>query len=647
MSLLMGAACTQAELSVAAQGRGAPADATLTLENVFPEGVASLNGSGNNLRHPEWGQVGRPYSRVAARNYADGIGTMVEGPPARYVSNRIFNDTNQNIFSENGVTQWGFAWGQFLDHTFGLRQGAGGEVVPIAFDASDRLEDFVNDLGGIEFERTPPAPGTGRTSPREQINTVSSYIDAWAVYGGTARRLEWLREGPVDGDLSNNGAHLLVSGAGYLPHADARDDPASAPDMELMGQLQGTPSRAVVAGDVRANENIALTSIHTLFVREHNRIVDALPADLPEELKFQIARRVVMAEIQRITYEEFLPALGIDLPAYAGYDPAVDATLSNEFATVGYRAHSMIHGELEAEGAAGGYSPGALESLEAHGVEITVDGDEMEMAIPLNLAFGNPDLLEVLGLDSVLVGLGSEREYNNDEMIDNQLRSVLFQLPGPRVEDPAECLDGPPLPECFQGVLDLGAVDIERGRDHGMPFYNDLREAYGLGRKRSFTAITGERAALFHAEPKVRDGRPIDDPDILAFTELRDAEGELVEPGSEDAEEVVVTAVRRTTLASRLKAIYGNVDNLDAFVGMLAERHVHGSEFGQLQRAIWTAQFAALRDGDRFLFLNDPSLPVIEQMFGVSADHTLAEIIVANTNVEPEDIADDVFKLEV
>ena len=64
----------------------------------------------------------------------------------------------------------------------------------------------------------------------------------------------------------------------------ARGNAATAPPMDLMGALSGTPTRAVVAGDVRANENIALTSIHTLFAREHNRIVGSLPASLAPEI---------------------------------------------------------------------------------------------------------------------------------------------------------------------------------------------------------------------------------------------------------------------------------------------------------------------------------------------------------------------------
>src|SRR6266852_9037891 len=97
----------------------------------------SLDGSGNNLAHPNWGQSGRPYLRVASPNYADGISTMVSGPPARYVSNRIITDGGQNVFSENAISQWGWLWGQFLDHTLGLRDETPGENAPIPFSASD------------------------------------------------------------------------------------------------------------------------------------------------------------------------------------------------------------------------------------------------------------------------------------------------------------------------------------------------------------------------------------------------------------------------------------------------------------------------------------------------------------------------------
>jgi len=81
----------------------------------------ALDGSGNNVGHPGWGQAGTRYLRVASPKYADGIGQMVSGPSPRYVSNRIFNDVGQNLFSDNNISQWGWAWGQFIDHDIGLR----------------------------------------------------------------------------------------------------------------------------------------------------------------------------------------------------------------------------------------------------------------------------------------------------------------------------------------------------------------------------------------------------------------------------------------------------------------------------------------------------------------------------------------------
>ena len=592
----------------------------------------TLDGSGNNLRHLEWGRAGTLYLRVAPTNYANGISSMTSGPSMRYVSNRVFNDVGQNIFSKNGVTQWGWVWGQFIDHDFGLRDERPAENAAIGFDRADPLEEFANDLGAIGFSRTPAAPGTGVSTPRQQVNTLSSFIDASNVYGVDPTRLEWLRVGPFDGDMSNNGARLMLTADDFLPRVGARGNPSTAPAMDLMGPLVGTPNRAVVAGDVRANENIALTALHTLFAREHNRIVSLLPSWLSAEERFQIARREVGAEIEYITYTQFLPALGVALAPYRGYDPTVNPGLSNEFAVVGYRAHSMIHGEFDTTVRATRYTDAELAAFAARGIVIERDGDQVTLEIPLAAAFGAPDLLHQLGLGPVFRSL-AQRQYENDEQIDNALRSVLFQIPKPGIADPSVC--GAPVvnPDCFSGVSDLGAIDIARGRDHGMPTYNDLRRAYGLAPKTSFVDVTGEATQRFPADPLINAVDPINDPNILDFVELRDANGNIVAPGSPEAEEEVVSGTRRTTVAARLKAVYGNVDRLDAFVGMVSEKHLNGTEFGELQLAMWKKQFEATRDGDRFFYLNDPALRLIDATFGIDPRHTLAEIVKLNTGV--------------
>jgi Animal haem peroxidase len=602
----------------------------------------TLDGRNNNPFNPNWGRANVQYRRNANARYADGIARPVSGVSPRYVSNRVFNDSAQNLFSENNVTQWGFAWGQFMDHTFGLRQTANGESQPLPFSAADPLEDFRNDFGVIDFTRTPAAPGTGVSNTRQQINTIDSFIDGSSVYGNSAARLDWLRQGTVDGNPTNNSALLLMPG-GALPTVAARGNPSTAPAMDVDGRLRANPNRAQVAGDVRANENIALQGTHTLFALEHNRIVRALPSTMSQELKFQIARRVVGAEQQFITYNEFLPALGVRLPSYQGYNPRVNPTLSNEFAVVGYRAHSMIHGELEPLGEAADYTAAELEAIEAQGVEVVIEGDEIEFVVPLNVAFFNPDLLGQIGLGPVMAGLGGEPQYKNDEQIDNQLRSVLFQVPVP---GNPECLDGPTLPECFRGVVDLGAVDIERGRDHGMPSYNGLRQAYGLSARSFFTSITGESTSSFPSDPQIDPRNPINDPDILDFVELRDIDGNVIDPNDEEAVDgEAVVGIRRTTLAARLRAIYGSVSNVDAFVGMVSERHVPGTEFGELQLAIWRNEFQRLRDGDRFFYANDPVLTQIRNEFGIDFRRTLSQIIIDNTDLVAGDIAANVFEV--
>jgi hypothetical protein len=611
--------------------------ASARLQTSAPDGppVRTLDGSRNNEAHPRRGAAGTPYPRIAKADYADGIAQMRDGPAARYVSNRIFNDVGQNLFSENRVTQWGWAWGQWLDHDFGREQDHPRQSMPLAFNPRDPLESFQSLLISIDFWRNAAAPGTGVTTTRQQVNSQSSYIDASNVYGVTGGRLDWLRGGPVDGNPANNGPRLLLGPRRYLPRADARSAPSAAPFMELDGALITTPTRAAVAGDQRANENIALTAIHTLFAREHNRLVGRLPSKLSAETRFQIARRVVGAEEQYITYNQFLPALGVALRPYRGYRPSVDSSLSNEFAVVGYRAHSMVNGSFHATQPAGTWSDANLSSFAHTGIAVKPHDGLVTLLIPLAAAYGNPDLLERVGVGAILESLGAERQYRNDEQIDDSLRSVLFQTPKPGTLDPSVCSLPVVDPRCFGFVLDLGATDVQRARDHGMPTYNAMRVAYGLAPKSTFEEITGEQA-----EDGL--GGRIDDPSILDFVSLSDGHGTPVPLGTPAAEMDAVEGVRRTTLASRLRAIYGDVAAVDSVVGMMAESHLRGTEFGELQLALWRRQFENLRDGDRFFYLNDPALLGIRSRYGISYRHTLGELIRLNAGAR---VPDNVFRL--
>ncbi|MET0236118.1 MAG: peroxidase family protein [Kibdelosporangium sp.] len=583
----------------------------------------SLDGTGNNRTHPEWGAAGTAYSRVAPARYTDGVGAPVSGPNARRISNRVFNNTGQRLSSGRGVSQWAATWGQFVDHTFGLRAGEPGPPQDILYDNADPLERFRNDFGRVPFGRSRPIAGTGVDTPREQVNLLGSFIDAFAVYG-SAGRLEWMREGPVDGDLTNNGAKLVLPG-GMLPRLDHRGDPSTAPGMD--DAAGGMRERAMVAGDHRANENTGLLAVQTLFAREHNRIVDTLPRSLPEEVKFQIARRVVIATQQYITYTEFLPALGVHLKPYRGYSANVNPTLGNEFATVGYRgAHSLIHDEIRLSTPASRYTSAQLDALRAKGAGVAVTGNTVEITLPTQVTMFNPDLLGDLQLSGALQGLGGYAAARTDEQMGDLVRSAPLQAPGCE----SQC----------QIIFDVTSIDVERGRDHGMPSYQQLRAAYGLAPKASFHAITGESGESFPADPELTPGNEINDPDSLDFVRLRDSAGRVVPAGSQQA----VTGERRTPLAARLKAIYGNVDGMDAFTGMVAEPPLPGREFGELQTAIWQRQFEALRDGDRFFYGNDPVLSTIRHHYGVDYRQNLGDVIARNTDVPRAGLAANVFR---
>ena len=302
----------------------------------------------------------------------------------------------------------------------------------------------------------------------------------------------------------------------------------------------------------------------------------------------------------------------------------------------------MVNGEEHIVVSASHYSPLALGRLQGLGVGIGRLGRGRNARLRLTLsqgdAFFHPAVVPAIGLAPILRGLSAEPGYRNDAQFDDSLRSVLFEYPAPTAPDPARCFAQETTSGCFQGVTDLGAIDIQRERDHGMPTYNELRRALGLAPQTSFTQVTGERTASFPASLASAD--PINDPHILDVLSLRDVFGRPLKPGSGQR---AVFERQRTTLAARLEAIYGTVGRLDAFVGMLAEPHVPHTEFGSVQLALWRRQFTALRDGDRFFYARDAVLAQIQRRYGITYRHTLGQLISLDAGVPSASLPRDVF----
>ena len=188
------------------------------------------------------------------------------------------------------------------------------------------------------------------------------------------------------------------------------------PDGDLLPQEFGF----FVAGDIRVNEQAYLTAMHTLWMREHNRIADELAEELEEELKdlsvsekndrlYQLARRRVIAELHAITYNEFLPALlGHNaIPPYKGYFPDVNPGITNEFSTAAFRlGHSMLNSNL---------------------LRLKNNGEPIDDG-PLSLkeAFFDPSLITDYGIEPYLKGLTAQAAQEIDSKIVGDVRNFLF-----------------------------------------------------------------------------------------------------------------------------------------------------------------------------------------------------------------------------
>lgn len=499
-------------------------ESRLTPSANFP----SIDGAGHNLAHPDWGQAGSELIRIAPAEYSDGVSTPAgaDRPSAREISNAIADQGDDVATNARDMSAFVYAWGQFLDHDIDLTTGgASNDTFNIPVPTGD--PDF--DPNGTGTQSIPltrsafdPATGSSTSNPRQQINDITAWIDGSMIYGSDEATANSLRTG--------SGGKLKTSDGNLLPI-----DAAS-------GQF--------LAGDIRSNENPGLVSLQTLFVREHNRIADqiaARDASLSDQQIYDRARMKVIAEIQAITYNEFLPALlGPAAPgAYRGYNPNVNPGIANEFSTAAFRiGHTLVGEDIEF---------------------LNNDGQTIRPGVSLRDAFFNPSLVSENGIDPILKYLASDHAEEVDSVIIDDLRNFLFGAPG-------------------QGGLDLAALNIQRGRDHGLADYNATRVAYGLPAVRSFADIT---------------------PD----PELQQA----------------------------LEEMYGTVDDIDLWVGGLAEKHLPGASVGPTFARVITDQFSRLRAGDRFWYQN-----VFSGQERRSLESTkLADVIRRNTTVT--NLQDNVF----
>jgi peroxidase len=533
-------------------------------------GYRPISEVGNNVANPNEGTAGTDLLRLSPADYANGYSTpsLPNNPGARVISDVISNQADAagndiQTVNQSNLSDFGYVWGQFIDHDMDLTPTTSGEFFNIAPDPNDPSH-----MATQTFERSTfdPTTGTGPGNPRQQVNADTSFLDLSQVYGSTDTVANALR--------TFSGGYLKVSPGNLLPFNNTTYFTVQQlAALNMANDAQLIPSTQLfAAGDVRANENVELTALQILFVRNHNRIASELQQEHPDwsdEQLYQEARKLNIATEQMITYNDYLPdLLGKNaIAAYTGYNPNVDPAIATEFSTVAFRfGHSLLSNLIQRQDNIGNNI-----------------ADQNPNGAPIDLAqdFFDPTVINPSGvfdpvsghttsdIDAILKGDADGDAQAMDVLAVNEIRNLLFAN-GAAVDN----------------GQDLIARDIQRARDDGIGTYNDVRAALGLPRVTSFAQITSN-----------------------------------------------------VTLQNELEEVYGTVDNIDPFVGGMAEDHVAGSNLGPLFQSILVDQFTRLRDGDRFFYLNESfnqdELNILNQA------PTLAKVIEANTGVT--NLQSDVF----
>ncbi|CAK6961489.1 eosinophil peroxidase [Scomber scombrus] len=522
------------------------------------ERYRSITGECNNRSKPRWGAANVPYSRWLPPEYEDMWGAPrgwdpehtyhnVSLPPVRLVSQEVLFTHNDNISLDSTLSHLLVEWGQWIDHdvvltpqspsTAAFRTGADctrtcSRDTP-CFSIQIPLSDPRNGIQScMPFFRSAPScvDGVQPRRHREQLNAITSFVDASMVYGSSDNQASALRNrsSPL-GLMALNAQHSdqELAYMPFLPRLQAHLDPCGPRNSTAAGRSapQENTTSCFQAGDSRANEHLGMIALHTLFLREHNRLVKELhllnPHWSPDTL-YQEARKIMGAIHQILTWEHYLPrVLGEStmshlMPPYKGYDPEVDPSIANAFAAAAFRfAHVTVQPVVSRLGP--GYT-----------------ANSQHPSLPLHHSlFASWRVVQEGGIDPVLRGLllSPAKLQTPGQMMVEELTERLFQAQG-----------GMPL--------DLAALNLQRGRDHGLPGYGSWRRFCGL----SVPNTTSELAEI----------------------------------------------LRNQTLAHKFQLLYGTPHNIDVWVGGISEPALPGGRVGPLLSCLLARQFRDLRDGDRF-----------------------------------------------
>uniref|UniRef100_T1IPA1 Chorion peroxidase n=1 Tax=Strigamia maritima TaxID=126957 RepID=T1IPA1_STRMM len=423
----------------------------------------SVDGTCNNIKHPNWGSANSAFNRRISPRYSDGMNlprVSIDGhslPIPRHVSLTLSSPEQKPQYS---LSQMVTPFGQFISHDIAATPSETEDnprlegvncchdyrhsyCIPLSVPEGDFNFQFknVSCLNMIRSKSSKPE-NCQISVHREQLNEATSFIDGSAIYG-SAEDIEHQIRSFKDGLLKISSLHKHQ----YLP-------------LSNLSSRCGNRRKGIhcfLAGDGRSNQNPGITCMHTIWLREHNVVAKTLSRLNPhweDETVFQETRKIVIAEIQHITYNEYLPLI-LDLTTRKKHDillkptgysynylPHLKPNIMNEFASAAYRmGHSIVQDNIP-----------------------LLRNDHYVGSIKLEDSFFNPELFyEKYNLEMVVEGLISDSAQVVDRNFAPGLTQSLFK------SDVRH----------HKGT-DLLSINIQRGRDHGIAGYNEWRQLCGL-----------------------------------------------------------------------------------------------------------------------------------------------------------------------
>ncbi|VDI37042.1 Hypothetical predicted protein [Mytilus galloprovincialis] len=537
----------------------------------------TADGSCNNVANPLWGKSHTPFERFIPSFYEDGLddprATDVFGDPlplARDISVKV-HTVSDSTTQMDDLSHFSMEFGQFVSHDIQMNALSKGRYLsnlnccaspqrrncfPIPLPTNDPFYstfnrtcmNFVRALATTNLEC--------ELGPRQQLNMNTHYLDGSAVYGSNKKTADSLRQ--------FSGGRLKSSTNNQLLPKDILNKascilPAANPNIKCFH-----------AGDPRVNQQPALIALQTIWMKEHNRIADTLTQmnGWIDERAYQETRKIIGAMIQHVTYNEYLPHIlgdqqmvDLDLkPKPSGYFTDYDTTtkpqIRNGFSAAAFRfGHSMVRQRLAYNG-----------PLHSNQSPLLHD----EFLKPNKIYDTNG------GISSVTRGLYEEFSQKVDRKMTKELTERLFERT-----------------HGFGG--DLAAVNVQRGRDHGIASYNIWRMVCELTPADDFTA--GVSGGLEH---------------------------------------------HSTAEALALSNTYSSPWDIDLFTGGVSETPIPGGKVGPTFACMIGLQFRALKFGDRFFYESNTNVKFTPAQLTEIKKATMAKIICENTNINR--IPKDVFR---